>query len=382
MWKGRSPHQQLCSVTAAASPGPADPQDFLTLFESSPGGRPQRVVLSPAPGEKGATWNVLDEQPKACAVLASTQSPSAPDAPARLRKGECALAPRFTANNRSNKGAVGNCVTSMVHNRHAPSGTAPLAKSSNQTVPSLNNLIKAATSESGEGSGCGKNFSSSGRVARDAAGRSGPSPLPRKEVTEEEAERFIHQVNQAAVTIQRWYRRQVRLRRDGAARLEHLLASKREEQRQRLGGGNLLDLHRREEAARKKAREEKARQARRAAIQELQQKRAQKLGEAEQGLPKEGPPPPPRPALLPSSPAPKANNAGEWLSVTGEPVVGKAVQPRCHALGPKVCRSRSPRLPPPGWTEGAQSPCCVGSCLLGSPVLSSVPGLLHHLDYG
>lgn len=38
-------------------------------------------------------------------------------------------------------------------------------------------------------------------------------------------------------------------------------------QRQRLGSGNLLDLHRQEEAARKKAREEKARQARQAAIQ-------------------------------------------------------------------------------------------------------------------
>lgn len=40
--------------------------------------------------------------------------------------------------------------------------------------------------------------------------------------------RFIHQVNQAAVTIQRWYRHQVQLRRAGAARLERLLASKRE----------------------------------------------------------------------------------------------------------------------------------------------------------
>lgn len=40
--------------------------------------------------------------------------------------------------------------------------------------------------------------------------------------------RFIHQVNQAAVTIQRWYRRQVQRRRVGAARLEHLLQAKRE----------------------------------------------------------------------------------------------------------------------------------------------------------
>lgn len=41
-------------------------------------------------------------------------------------------------------------------------------------------------------------------------------------------DRFIHQVNQAAVTIQRWYRCQVQRRRAGAASLEHLLASKRE----------------------------------------------------------------------------------------------------------------------------------------------------------
>lgn len=38
-------------------------------------------------------------------------------------------------------------------------------------------------------------------------------------------------------------------------------------QRQRLGGGDLLDLHRQKEAARRKAREAKARQARQAAIQ-------------------------------------------------------------------------------------------------------------------
>lgn len=38
-------------------------------------------------------------------------------------------------------------------------------------------------------------------------------------------------------------------------------------QRQRLGEGNLLDLHKQREAARRKAREEKARQARQAAIQ-------------------------------------------------------------------------------------------------------------------
>nr|XP_034363033.1 centrosomal protein of 131 kDa isoform X4 [Arvicanthis niloticus] len=138
--------------------------------------------------------------------------------------------------------------------------------------------------------------------------------------------RFIHQVNQAAVTIQRWYRCQVQRRRAGAASLEHLLASKREGQRQRLGSGNLLDLHRQEEAARKKAREEKARQARQAAIQELQQKRAQKASEAEHRLPKdrpetralEQPRPTQEPPLMPGSVThPKANNAGASIYPTG-----------------------------------------------------------------
>lgn len=40
--------------------------------------------------------------------------------------------------------------------------------------------------------------------------------------------RFICQVNQAAVTIQRWYRRQMQQRHAGARSLKHLLASKRE----------------------------------------------------------------------------------------------------------------------------------------------------------
>lgn len=150
-------------------------------------------------------------------------------------------------------------------------------------------------------------------------------------MTEEEAERFIHQVNQAAVTIQRWYRRQVQRRRVGAARLEHLLQAKREEQRQRPGEGTLLDLHQQKEAARRKAREEKARQARRAAIQELQQKRAlraQKAITAERG-----PPENPRETRAPGtrrpaqelSPTPgdtahqalKANNAGTGLPAAG-----------------------------------------------------------------
>lgn len=44
--------------------------------------------------------------------------------------------PRPVSSRRSNKGAVGNCVTTMVHNRYAPVDTAP-PKSSNHTAPSL-----------------------------------------------------------------------------------------------------------------------------------------------------------------------------------------------------------------------------------------------------
>lgn len=44
--------------------------------------------------------------------------------------------PRPVSSRRSNKGAVGNCVTTMVHNRYAPVDSAP-PKSSNHTAPSL-----------------------------------------------------------------------------------------------------------------------------------------------------------------------------------------------------------------------------------------------------
>uniref|UniRef100_A0A8C0AK89 Centrosomal protein 131 n=1 Tax=Bos mutus grunniens TaxID=30521 RepID=A0A8C0AK89_BOSMU len=304
---------------------PAEPPDFLTLFEGSPSGRKRPASLSKASSEKGATWNVLDDRPRAFTLPSDAQSPGALDVPVGPRRRECTvpLAPNFTANNRSNKGAVGNCVTTMVHNHYTPSERAPPPpKSSNRTAPSLNNIIKAATDE-GEGSSLGKpqkNVARSNHVVQNNSGGT-TGLLRRKEVTEEEAERFIHQVNQAAVTIQRWYRHQVQRRRAGAARLERLLASKREGQRQRLGEGSLLDQHQQKEAARRKAREEKARQARRAAIQELQQKRAQKSGNADLGPLKgmgetEKPQPTQEPAMRPGSTTQqthKANNTGEKL---------------------------------------------------------------------
>ncbi|PNI21823.1 CEP131 isoform 3 [Pan troglodytes] len=331
----RSNSTTQVSQPRSSSPRPTEPTDFLMLFEGSPSGKKRPASLSTAPSEKGATWNVLDDQPRGFTLPSNARSSSALDSPAGPRRKECtvALAPNFTANNRSNKGAVGNCVTTMVHNRYTPSERAPPLKSSNQTAPSLNNIIKAATCEGSESSGFGKspkNVSSATRSARNNTG--GSTGLPRrKEVTEEEAERFIHQVNQAAVTIQRWYRHQVQRRGAGAARLEHLLQAKREEQWQQSGEGTLLDLHQQKEAARRKAREEKARQARRAAIQELQQKRAlraQKASTAECG-----PPENPRETRVPGtqqpaqelSPTPggtahqalKANNAGGGLPAAG-----------------------------------------------------------------
>ncbi|XP_030684324.1 centrosomal protein of 131 kDa isoform X3 [Nomascus leucogenys] len=330
----RSNSTTQVSQPRSGSTRPTEPTDFLMLFEGSPSGKKRPASLSTAPSEKGATWNVLDDQPRGFTLPSNARSSSALDSPAGPRRKECtvALAPNFTANNRSNKGAVGNCVTTMVHNCYTPSERVPPLKSSNQTAPSLN-IIKAATCEGSESSGFGKppkNVSSATHSAQNNAG--GSMGLPRrKEVTEEEAERFIHQVNQAAVTIQRWYRHQVQQRRAGAARLEHLLQAKREEQQQRSGEGTLLNLHQQKEAARRKAREEKARQARRAAIQELQQKRALRAQKA--STVERGPPENPRETRVPGtrqpaqelSPMPggtahqalKANNADAGLPAAG-----------------------------------------------------------------
>ncbi|XP_047613638.1 centrosomal protein of 131 kDa isoform X3 [Phacochoerus africanus] len=307
---------------------PAEPPDVMTLCEGSPAGRKRPASLSKAPSEKGATWNALDDRPRALTLLCDTQSPGTLDVPVCPRRRECTvpLAPNFTANNRSNKGAVGNCVTGMVHNHYTPPERTPPPKSSNRTAPPLNNILKAATDE-GESSHLGKpqkNVARSNHAVQNNSG-SAAGLLGWKEVTEEEAERFIHQVSQAAVTIQRWYRHQVQRRQVGAAHLEHLLASKREGQRQRLGEGTLLDQHQQKEAARRKAREERARQARRAAIQELQQKRAQKSVDADLGRPKGTqktgkPRPTQEPPLRPGSAAQrthKANNAGASIHTTG-----------------------------------------------------------------
>ncbi|XP_071620053.1 centrosomal protein of 131 kDa isoform X2 [Heliangelus exortis] len=319
---------------------PEQSRDFLSLFESSSGGRKKPTSLSKTSPEKKTTWNILDDQPR---VFPGPSSSCGAEPPAGMRRKESTvlLAANFTANNRSNKGAMGNCVTTMVHNNYCTAEKGPVPKSSNQAPSSLNNVVKATSNEEGESSSLAKsqkNFSSNNIMTRNnnsSSSSGGGGGLPRrKEVTEEEAERFIQQVNLAAVTIQRWYRRHSQRRRAAAAALGRLLASKREERQQQMQEGNILDLHERKDEERRKIREEKARLARHAAIQELHQKRAQKvsdakhLAEEEVGLGKESrrvakkKPAKPTPA---SSPGPagsvtKANNAeANFHSVAVEP---------------------------------------------------------------
>ncbi|NXU75869.1 CP131 protein, partial [Oreotrochilus melanogaster] len=319
---------------------PEQSRDFLSLFESSSGGRKKPTSLSKTSPEKKTTWNILDDQPR---VFPGPSSSCGAEPPAGMRRKESTvlLAANFTANNRSNKGAMGNCVTTMVHNNYCTAEKGPVPKSSNQAPSSLNNVVKATSNEEGESSSLAKsqkNFSSNNIMTRNnnsSSSSGGGGGLPRrKEVTEEEAERFIQQVNLAAVTIQRWYRRHSQRRRAAAAALGRLLASKREERQQQMQEGNILDLHERKDEERRKIREEKARLARHAAIQELHQKRAQKvsdakhLAEEEVVLEKESrrvakkKPAKPAPA---SSPGPagsvtKANNAeANFHSVAVEP---------------------------------------------------------------
>ncbi|NXO71138.1 CP131 protein, partial [Phainopepla nitens] len=256
--------------------------DFLAFFEGDPGGRKKLATLSKTSPEKKTTWNILDDQPRAFPGPSGSRGLE-PPAGMRRKEGTVLLAANFTANNRSNKGAMGNCVTTMVHNNYSTAEKGPAPKSSNQAPSSLNNVVKATSNEDGEGGSSlvksQKNFSSNNIMTRNNNSSSSSSVPRRREVTEEEAERFIQQVNLAAVTIQRWYRRHSQRHRTAAAALGRLMAAKREERQQRMEEGNILDLQERKDEERRKIREEKARLARHAAIQELQQKRAQKASE-------------------------------------------------------------------------------------------------------
>ncbi|XP_068610587.1 centrosomal protein of 131 kDa [Brachionichthys hirsutus] len=258
--------------------------DYLSLLDSSSDGRKKVGSLSKASPDR-TTWNILDDQPRALPLHSSSLSIGGADSPTSQYKREpgITLAATFTANNRgagSNKGAVGNSVTTILHNNYSEKPLTP--KSSNQK-PSFNNILKAtandeASVESGSLTKSQKNFSSTSATSNNrspvSARRSSPVLSRRREVTEEEAERFIQQVNQAAVTIQRWYRRHSKRRYTNQAALKRVLASKRKEWEERMKEDRCMELQQKKEQDRKQIREEKARLARVAAIQELKQKRS------------------------------------------------------------------------------------------------------------
>ncbi|XP_014266104.3 centrosomal protein of 131 kDa isoform X1 [Maylandia zebra] len=258
-------------------------EDYLALFDSSSDGRKKLASLSKTSPDR-TTWNILDDQPRAFPPHSSSRSTGSVDSPTSLKKREpgIALAASFTANNRSNKGAVGNSVTTILHNNYSEKPLTP--KSSNQK-PSFNNILKATANdevslESGSLTKSQKNFSTTSPASNNkspvSAQHGSPVLLRRREVTEEEAERFIQQVNHAAVTIQRWYRHHAKKRHANQAALKRILDSKRKEWEERTEEERRLEQQQRKDEDRKRIREEKARLARLAAIQELQQKRAHK----------------------------------------------------------------------------------------------------------
>uniref|UniRef100_A0A8C2ASQ0 5-azacytidine-induced protein 1 n=1 Tax=Cyprinus carpio TaxID=7962 RepID=A0A8C2ASQ0_CYPCA len=260
-------------------------EDFLALFNSSGDGRRKLASLSKT-SKDHTTWNILDDHSRAFPVPSSSHSTCSIDSPTGLKKREAgvSLAANFTANNRSNKAAVGNSVTTILHNNHSEKPLTP--KSSNQK-PSFNNIIKATVNDdvtvdvSCSLTKSQKNFSSASSISNNNAPRS-PGQPRRREVTEEEAERYIQQVNHAAITIQRWYRRHANRKRANENTIKHLLISKKKEREQRAEEEKTAESLKKKEDDRKRIREEKARLARLTAIQELQQKRAQRAAEVQQ----------------------------------------------------------------------------------------------------
>ncbi|XP_077314848.1 centrosomal protein of 131 kDa isoform X2 [Lithobates pipiens] len=272
--------------TTQVTPGNSDllsgdqTEDFLAFFQSSSIGRKKLHGLAKTPPERKATWNILDEQSRVFPIPSSARSASSVQSMGMKRREMPVLAPSFPANNRSNKGAVGNTVTTMVHNDYSSDERGLSAKSSNQKTPSLNNQRTTPSDDPGSSfQKSQKNLSGANNLGRNYTG--GSSQQKRHEVTAEEAERFILQVNNAAITIQRWYRRQRQKNRAGEMAIRHMLASKKEVRQQQAGESVTLNFQQSKVEERRRVREEKARQARRAAIQELQLKRAQKALETQ-----------------------------------------------------------------------------------------------------
>uniref|UniRef100_A0A8C4YUK8 Centrosomal protein 131 n=1 Tax=Gadus morhua TaxID=8049 RepID=A0A8C4YUK8_GADMO len=164
--------------------------DFLAVFDSSSDGRRKLASLSKASPDR-TTWNILDDQPRAPPLAGSVRSAGSVDSQTgRRRDTGRTLAANFTANNRSNKGAVGNSVTTILHNNYSEKPLTP--KSSNQR-PTFNNLLKAtgndeASLEHGSVTKSQKNFASAAPPGGGAP-QGSPAPARRTEVTEQEAER-------------------------------------------------------------------------------------------------------------------------------------------------------------------------------------------------
>ncbi|XP_063749585.1 centrosomal protein of 131 kDa isoform X2 [Eleginops maclovinus] len=298
-------------------------EDYLALFDSSSDGRKKLASLSKASPDR-TTWNILPRTFPLPSSSRSTDGVVSPTGPKRREPG-ITLAATFTANNRSNKGAVGNSVTTILHNNYSEIPLTP--KSSNQR-PSFNNILKATANDevlqdNSSLTKSQKNFSSTASTSNNnsPASAQGGSPITprRREATEEEAERFIQQVNQAAVTIQRWYRINAKRRHTNQTALKRILASKRKEWEERTEEDSRLEQQQKRDEDRKRIREEKARLARLAAIQELQQKRAQRgtevqhASEVEQESRRQaavgGRKKPPRISLTNKSPASPSNNS-------------------------------------------------------------------------
>uniref|UniRef100_A0A671RRY8 Centrosomal protein of 131 kDa-like n=1 Tax=Sinocyclocheilus anshuiensis TaxID=1608454 RepID=A0A671RRY8_9TELE len=141
----------------------------------------------------------LDDQPRAFPVPSSSHSTCSMDSPTGLKKREAgvSLAANFTANNRWE--AIFSYAT----------------VNDDVTVDVSCSLTKSQ-----------KNFSSASSSSNNNAPRS-PGQPRRREVTEEEAERYIQQVNHAAITIQRWHRRHANRKRANVNTIKHLLISKK-----------------------------------------------------------------------------------------------------------------------------------------------------------
>uniref|UniRef100_A0A3B5AAM3 Centrosomal protein 131 n=1 Tax=Stegastes partitus TaxID=144197 RepID=A0A3B5AAM3_9TELE len=234
-------------------------EDYLALFDSSSDGRKKLASLSKTSPDR-TTWNILVFTLISILIYVPIALVS--------------LFPFLFL--RSNKGAVGNSVTTILHNNYSEKPLTP--KSSNQKCStmldgSFNNLRLSndeVSLENGSLTKSQKNFSSASSTSNNkspvSAQRGSPVLPRRREVTEEEAERFIQQVNQAAVTIQRWYRRHAKRQHTNQTVLKRILASKRKWE-ERTEEDSRLEQQQKKDEDRKRIREEKARLARLAAIQ-------------------------------------------------------------------------------------------------------------------